>query len=265
MTRRILALNGSPRGRESATQAILDRLSAGAEAAGASVETVFLHELDLRPCRGCFHCWVETPGRCVLDDDMTRGLLERWRLADLVILGGPLYHYGVCSTLKRFIERTLPSLLPQVAVREGRCVHPDRWPETARPGRYVLVAACGFPERIHFGAMIASLRLALDPTDEGRIAAFVLRPAAETLRRRPLSEPDQRFLDAAFRAGRELADSGRIAEDTRKVLDEESFASERFAELLNRFWETELLRRGHHAAVAEARERLRLIPPVHRG
>ena len=31
---------------------------------GFQGESISLHEKDIKPCLGCFKCWVETPGIC---------------------------------------------------------------------------------------------------------------------------------------------------------------------------------------------------------
>ena len=55
MSRQILILKGSPRERgNSATLA--DRVAAGALEAGAQVESIYLHSLDIRPCDACDLC-----------------------------------------------------------------------------------------------------------------------------------------------------------------------------------------------------------------
>ncbi len=59
MTKNILILKGSPRERgNSATLA--EKAAEGARAAGASVESIYLHSLDIRPCDACDLC--QEPG-----------------------------------------------------------------------------------------------------------------------------------------------------------------------------------------------------------
>ena len=65
-----LAINGSPRMKASSTWHMLKPLLAGMEAAGATTEVIHVRKLDLKPCIGCFTCWVRTPGKCIHDDAM---------------------------------------------------------------------------------------------------------------------------------------------------------------------------------------------------
>lgn len=100
---RVLAVSSSPR---------LDgnsRLLAGAVLEGA-VEAGHKGELidlagrmtgllrDCRTCRG-------PDGRCTIDDDYEELFLERVLAADALVLGTPLYWYGVSGALKTFIDR----------------------------------------------------------------------------------------------------------------------------------------------------------------
>ena len=67
--KRILIVKGSPR--ERGNSAILaDKVAEGAKAAGAYVESYYLHGLDISPCDACDACRTEPYGGCVVSDDM---------------------------------------------------------------------------------------------------------------------------------------------------------------------------------------------------
>jgi len=56
--RRVVILKGSPR--ERGNSALLaDQVAAGAREAGAQVENIYLHGLDIRPCDACDLCQEE--------------------------------------------------------------------------------------------------------------------------------------------------------------------------------------------------------------
>jgi hypothetical protein len=59
---KVLALNGSPRMRNSSTYHMLAPLLEGMKDAGAETELIHIRQLDLSPCVGCYACWVRTPG-----------------------------------------------------------------------------------------------------------------------------------------------------------------------------------------------------------
>ena len=102
MTRQILILKGSPRERgNSATLA--DRLAAGATDAGALVESIYLHSLDIRPCDACDLC--KEPGTgCVIEDDM-QPLYPKLAGADAIVLASPIYWFTFSAQLKLCMDR----------------------------------------------------------------------------------------------------------------------------------------------------------------
>ncbi len=104
---KILALNGSHRGRRGLTQALLDLMAEGAREGGAELETIVLSERDLRRCLGCEACQAEGgPRRCVFDGkDEAQVILNAMRGADILVFATPIYIFGMSSLLKTLIER----------------------------------------------------------------------------------------------------------------------------------------------------------------
>jgi multimeric flavodoxin WrbA len=78
------------------------QVAAGAQAAGADVESVMLHDLDIQPCDACDTC-IET-GVCIVKDDMQQvyPLLER---ADAIVIAGPIYWFTINAQAKACIDR----------------------------------------------------------------------------------------------------------------------------------------------------------------
>ena len=104
---KVLAINGSPRLRASSTYSILVPLLQGMRAAGAETSLIHVRELELEPCMGCFHCWVQTPGECIHDDGMSAAI-DAYKAADLIVYGTPLYHGSMSGLLKTFVDRLPP-------------------------------------------------------------------------------------------------------------------------------------------------------------
>lgn len=98
---KILLVNGSPR-KHGNTDILLDKVAEGIHSAGREAEIIHLSDLDIHPCIGCGHC--ESEGLCVIDDDMT-ALYEKLVTADRVVIGTPVYFYGVTAQTKAFIDR----------------------------------------------------------------------------------------------------------------------------------------------------------------
>jgi len=102
MANKILILKGSPRERGNSA-ALAERAAAGALEAGAQVESVYLHGLDIRACDGCDLC-MEQGEYCVIEDDM-QSLYPKLLEADALLLASPIYWFTFSAQLKLCIDR----------------------------------------------------------------------------------------------------------------------------------------------------------------
>ncbi|MBM4372030.1 MAG: flavodoxin family protein [Deltaproteobacteria bacterium] len=101
---KVLVLRGSPRKKGNSGH-LADAAAAGAREAGAEVEDVLLHALDIGPCAACGHCHrAKHAGRCRIDDDM-QGLYPKLRAADALILASPIYWFTVSAQTKLLMDR----------------------------------------------------------------------------------------------------------------------------------------------------------------
>jgi multimeric flavodoxin WrbA len=97
----ILVFNGSPRKRGN-TDLLLTKVEEGIQRCGYTAEHINLAQLVIHPCTGCGSCKVE--GQCVINDDMV-GLYEKLDAAHRIVIGSPIYFYGVTAQTKAFIDR----------------------------------------------------------------------------------------------------------------------------------------------------------------
>lgn len=104
MSKKVLIISGSPR-KGGNLEILCDRFREGAEAAGNTVEKVFLRSLKIGPCMACYGC--RGKGVCVQKDDMEE-LLDQMVKADVLVLATPVYFYSMDGQLKTMIDRTLP-------------------------------------------------------------------------------------------------------------------------------------------------------------
>lgn len=127
---KILAINGSHRGRRGHTAYLLDRLFTGARAAGAECEEETLATLELRRCLACARCQEEGfRFQCVHDgEDDVRGVFHKIGDADLVVWASPVYVFGLSSLLRTFLERFFC-----IGDTADLCVSPRCTPPTSRP------------------------------------------------------------------------------------------------------------------------------------
>jgi multimeric flavodoxin WrbA len=104
----------------------LDALEPALRGRGVAVRRVALREKRIAQCRGCFECWVKTPGRCTTRDgaeEVLRVLLA----ADVAVLASPVEMGFVTAVLKRAQERFLPMLHPYFRLDGGEVRHRLRY------------------------------------------------------------------------------------------------------------------------------------------
>ena len=124
----VLAFNGSPRGAQGNTEKILQPFLDGVRECGGSVETLYLKDLDINECRGCYACHMKTPGKCIIKDDMAM-VLEKIMKADIVVFATPLYVFTVSALMKALLDRLIILGDLRLSHVDGLTVHPPRYPD----------------------------------------------------------------------------------------------------------------------------------------
>ncbi len=228
----ILVINGSPHGREGNTYIIQEAFVKGASKAGAAVEEIFLHEKRIKPCLGCYNCWIKTPGTCAIKDDQAE-LLGKCRWADTLVLASPLYVDGMTAQAKTFIDRLIPLGEPEFITVADHCRHP---PFGAHIRKFVLISNCGFHELDNFDALVMHCkRICLNMHSD--YLGHLLRPHGPLLRYRDLM-PEQvnRVLEAAEAAGREVAATASLSQITMDAVSAEMVPKDVYVDMVNSFW-----------------------------
>ncbi len=113
----VLVLKGSPR-ENGNSSTLAEQVAAGAKAAGAEVESVSLHTLDIRPCDACDSCH-ETGGVCVIKDDM-QSLYPQLRRASAILVASPVYWFTISAQAKLCIDRWYAFESPQGSELRGK-------------------------------------------------------------------------------------------------------------------------------------------------
>jgi len=141
---KIIAINGSPRGEKSNTGVMIDAILKGLNAPGNKIENIYLTSKNIKYCTGCYSCWIKTPGKCIINDDM-KNIIEQMAGADLIIFGSPLYFNNISGTLKVFFDR--------MTAAGG---DPHKKTNIQTPGaalKFIMVSNCGFAHRSQFDAV----------------------------------------------------------------------------------------------------------------
>lgn len=106
-------------------EAWIDAVVGGLEARGHGVQRLRLRDRTLAQCKGCFACWVKTPGRCAIRDG-TEELVRALLAADLLVLASPTSMGMTTALSRRALERMIPILLPHFQVVDGEIHHRPR-------------------------------------------------------------------------------------------------------------------------------------------
>jgi multimeric flavodoxin WrbA len=101
--KQVLILNGSPRKRGNSVL-LAEQVAAGARAAGASVESFVLHNMNIRPCDACDACQGIDEAECTIRDDMEI-LYPRLQRADAIVIASPIYWFTMSAQTKLFLDR----------------------------------------------------------------------------------------------------------------------------------------------------------------
>lgn len=112
MMKKILILSGSPRKRGN-SDTLCDQFMAGAQAAGHTVEKVFVSAQKIAPCTGCYAC---RNGACVFQDDAP-AIVQKMLEADVIVLGTAVYFYSMTAQLKAIIDRSV-MVYPRIQNKE---------------------------------------------------------------------------------------------------------------------------------------------------
>jgi multimeric flavodoxin WrbA len=102
-SKKILVLLGSPRKKGNSTT-LAERIIKGAEAAGATVEKIFLHGLNIAPCQACYACRKPKSKSCAIDDDM-QPIYQKLIEADAWVIASPVYWFTMSAQTKLFMDR----------------------------------------------------------------------------------------------------------------------------------------------------------------
>jgi multimeric flavodoxin WrbA len=115
---KILGLSCSPR-KDGNTVAMINAALKAAKKAGAEVELYSVAGKTLEPCRGCWGC--QKTGKCVIVDDAVPEIFDKMLAADGIIIGTPVYFYGMTAQAKALMDRTISIRGPERSLANKVC------------------------------------------------------------------------------------------------------------------------------------------------
>jgi len=242
---KIVAFNGSPRGRKSNTDAIASAFLEGAQEAGAQTQSFFLAEHKIKHCLGCLHCWLKTPGKCVQKDGM-EPLLDAFIHADIAIMASPLYVDNVSGLMKNFIDRLIPYMNPHFVMTEsGETGHEKS--ATPHPD-FIVISNCGYPEQSQFQVLRLLFRR-IARNMNARLVAEIYRGSGGIFgaREHPMIKPIvEEYLALVKQAGGQVVREGKILDATNQALEQQLIPTEIYIQQVNMMWD-KLMDRGRQA------------------
>jgi multimeric flavodoxin WrbA len=102
-SKQVLVILGSPR-RTGNSSTLAARISLGAKSSGAEVETLFLQDLKISPCRACDTCQKHDSKGCATEDDMQE-IYPKLIKADAWVIASPVYWFTMSAQTKIFMDR----------------------------------------------------------------------------------------------------------------------------------------------------------------
>ena len=223
---RVLVLNGSPK-KVSDTMRLTEAFLKGlCEEGGHEVTVVDVIDKKIAPCRGCFGCWDNGDGHCIIDDDQN-AILDLYVRADVVIWSFPLYCYGMPSHLKALLDRTIPLIKMRMEEQEDGTVRHEALADFSRI-HTVVISGCGFPD---WDGNFDALRIQCKNCFVSPVTICV--PEAPMLNA-PAALPVTEPLLARFEeAGREFAKTLTLKDETVSALETPMIPKEEYIRIIN--------------------------------
>lgn len=90
------------------------------------LNVIKLGDQSISPCVGCWNCWLKTPGKCVMRDQMVASYPD-YINSDTVILLMDTAQGFINHQAKAFLDRSIPHYNPYIKVVDGECHHVARY------------------------------------------------------------------------------------------------------------------------------------------
>ncbi|MFZ5969872.1 MAG: flavodoxin family protein [Bacillota bacterium] len=221
---KIVAINGSPKGKVSNTNVMVSAFLKGAQEAGAETTNIFLAEKEIQHCRGCHTCWSKGPGQCVIHDDMLK-VLSFLGGADIIVFATPVYFENISGMLKVFMDRMTMIGSPHTQ-KEAKEKNQDIKPTETRTPKLMMISNCGLPDRSEFqvpSLWIKRVALKMHTPLIGEI--YATQGKLLTMPTEEIQPHVSNYLHLLEKAGKEIVTTMKLSPTTENLL-EKSFISD---------------------------------------
>lgn len=233
---KIIAINGSPRGKDSNTNVMVTAFLKGAQESGAEITNIFLAEKDIKYCKGCLSCRFNH-GQCVINDDMAE-IVSLEKGADVLLLATPLYIHDISGMLKVYMDR---SIMKSYDVGYGYMekTATGEFIGTAKSERkvpkLVMMSNCGNTGRSHFQVISHWIkRTALFMNTEVIGEIYAPQGILLTAKNEKVKPIISNYLQLLEIAGKEIVTDMSLSEGTGKLLEKSFFPDELYIQGVNR-------------------------------
>ena len=225
---KILAINGSYRGKKGQTSAFIELLFSGAREAGAECEEIALSTCKVNRCLGCDTCHTaEHYLKCVYSDkDDVAKIFDKIAAADLLIYATPIYVFGISSLLKSFLDRLygISDVYKMCVTQSGLMFHHVEQAICSKP--FVSFVCCDNMEALTPQNVQEYFRNFSSFMDAQRVGVLTRNCVRffEHANKPEINENFSKMKDVAEafkQAGRELAVLGHIQRRTQKRANQE--------------------------------------------
>ncbi len=231
---KVIVLSASPRGQNGYTDFYLKPFIEGMRKK-TEVEIVHLNKYQIKPCTGCFSCWMNTSGQCMFHyKDDFHVLAEKMFEADLTVYAFPIYADGMPGILKNFFDRSVSRAYPYMIEGMKRVRHPRRY--INNNNSMVIFSICGFFEMINFEPVRAYFK-ALSHNRHTPVVGEIYRTTAVGLYGNPFTYKRlNNILHALENAGEEIIDSGKIKRKTKRIITQKIGGKKQDLVNINEWW-----------------------------
>ena len=118
---KVLLINGSPHSKGN-TFIALSEIASQLEQHGIESEIVHIGVKPIRGCVACGKCKENADGRCVFDDDVCNRISEKFKGADALVVGSPVYYGQPNGALLSVIQRAFFSNGANIAGKPAAAV-----------------------------------------------------------------------------------------------------------------------------------------------
>lgn len=91
---------------------------------------------NIKPCVGCFGCWVKEPGQCVIKDGYEKMGSQIHKAESVTVISRYTYG-GFSSFVKNVFDRSIGWVLPYFEIYKGEMHHKKRYPED-KPIKFIF-------------------------------------------------------------------------------------------------------------------------------